>query len=366
MKKNLGSWLLILLLSSITLGANENSFALKFFKKSAFVGEGLYFEVRFRKKANNTFVRGYFRPKDSSDVEYERIGLESHIVGHDEVTIFKYLLFGKTSGEHSIGLEGIIGHVTEDELRSASNYADAAGVTKLREEIFPLNSVSISLKENPKSLLVGDVRVEMKRIENEVYENEPLHIEVSLKGYGRLKEESVKLNLPNYVDLFSDKVLYKEEIRDNKLYSSKTLQYALVSQKPYLVENENIIYLHDTTGEEVNVEKKTLSIIPKDASAITLILLDTESHFFEKKEHRIDWIRYLSYLLFFIFGFISAKISFKRFFNVSRKTKVSFKDEQALARYLCAHIDEGKNESLLRALELKEMTFNEVKRLVTN
>jgi hypothetical protein len=360
MKKPLGSWLLSLLFA-FSLIAEENTFRLKTFETNAFVNEPIYFEVEFTKRANNAFVKGDFTPIDTKKVEYERIGISEEIVGHNQVTTFEYLLFAKTAGKINLQLQGVAGHLTEDELRSSSNYADAAGVTKAHEVIKKLKVFKLNIAPKNQALTVGDFKLTLRKYEESIFQNEPLHIEVTIEGYARAKSLIPELVLSEYVQKFSQNPSYKEWIKEGKLYSKASYTYALVSDKPYTLDIKPIAYFNvkSRDPQSLSIDKQEITL--KDAKEINMTLLDsTEAQKLDNSEVGY-WLTILSYFALFVVGYISAKLDVFAYIKLpNRAKKLHFKDEKALKQYLASTIDNPINEHYLRALELEVMSFKEV------
>jgi len=325
MKKNLGKIIFFILFTQTVLFADKlATYTLSANKYKAMVKEPIVitFEVTQKDPTDHMFF--LLTAKKSEDYEIKLLkSLNDDSNKHHSKASFKYLLFPLKAKTIEVKFNFTIQTASDKAL--AQSYVDDHDGGKAIEKInhvISLKALKVNVKELPKGVdLFGDFTLHAQCDKQTVSPYEDINILYTLKGEGYKNEKLSLLQSMPGVTLFKDIRDSYMQLTKNGYKSKRLYTYALSSTDNFEVPALHLVaysfskhkkYVLVTPPYKIQVKKidpKTL-LDTKDAPKIT--------YFFSMKTIKT----YFTYIMLFLFGFISAKVLDMNFKKGKKRDKL--------------------------------------------
>lgn len=310
MRKNLGR-ILIFLIFSFELFATTYEWNAYINKSSAYVGEPIYLK----------YVCTYSDDAKYNDIdftiagEYEKYIIknlsETHnIIDGKKVKTYEYIAYAKSGGKINFGFDVAMKKTTKRLVEESITGRDNVKSGEFTKETIKQKTLSIDIKET-NSALVGDFEIEIRKSEPKVKAYEPYHIEIKIKGDGNFDEIKPFVFNIDGVKIFAEDINLVQELSQEGQKGVWSQKFAFVGEADFVVPDIKIEYfsLSDQKIKSLEMPKIEVSVAKGYAKEELLDKVQNSSF-------KID-ISYIYYLVAFIFGYLVAKIEFKK--SISRQ-----------------------------------------------
>ncbi len=239
-------------------------------RKTAFVGEGIVFTIKFRyKKDLQIMDLQFMRPAfESFWVKELRSEPKKSDGDYFEYTL-NYLLFPQKGGKVDIGPLKM-GLVLLDPNSRGYGFF---GSTMTKKVPVYSNAVSLDIKPLPEGVgLIGDFKIQAQTDKKSVKEGEALSYTLKIDGRGNLDDiGEIKLDIPN-ATIYDNPAKKEFDIKEGKYGGTYTKTYSIISgddftippiELRYFNKNANKIETVKTDSFNILVEKKETVQKPK-------------------------------------------------------------------------------------------------------
>jgi hypothetical protein len=353
MKKNLGKLLLLFLLN-INLYATTYEWSASINKKEAFVNEAIHLKYICSFSDEAKFYDIEFNPAG----EYEKYSIKNlretqNSIDGKKVKIYEFLAYAKVAGEVSFNFEAVMKKTTKDSVEEAIIGRDNMKRGEFSKENLKLAPLSINAKDIPLEI-VGNFDIEIKKNEPKIKAYEPYHLEIKIKGEGNFELLQPFGFEIDGVKVFAEEVVKKTTLSEDGESGEWSQKFAFVADKSFKIPAFEIDFFNP---KEQKNEKLLFSAIDVEVEKgyAKEELLDKE----QESGFKFD-ISYLYYLAAFVFGYLFAKIEFKKA-SMQKKVDIfgqkveEIKSLEALA-VLLALEDAKKYEHIITQIEDKKIT----------
>lgn len=374
MKRSLGKrvgWLLLLLVVwHVGLQANTYEWSAEVNKQEVYKNEAIYlhYQCSFSDRAELYAID--FNPVG----EYEAYSLKllrqtREIVDGKRIENYEYVAFAKHAGVIDFDFDMVMKKTNRDSIENAVIGRDNVQTEEFTKRFMKQKTLRVSvLDANISHVGVYTMQVHKSEPTTEAYI--PYHLEVLIEGEGDFMFAPLSF-APHGVEVFAEEPQINTTLTQNGYVGTWRQKFAFVSDKNFTIDGFTKEYF-DTKERRVrhfvmdSMDVKVTQGLQKEE------LLDDVK--IEKKAF-FSW-EYLYYFLFFIFGFIVAKIKFT-FKRASHAMQYSLEDKIAKTRslqelaLLLALQKEKRFEEILLAIETKKVTSlretqKKVMRLITS
>lgn len=330
MKKNLGknSIFILLLFSSQLLASHLADFTLTANKQSAYVKEPveITFTASQTDRTNNMFF--FLEPQKSDDYEIEL--LRKDIVDnttHHNVTTFRYILFPLKSGKIDVAFRFTVKTASDRGVAHAyvEDHDDSVGIRMDATDI-PVAPLPLRVKGLEKPVqLVGDFTLKHTIDHTQADAYDTVNLTYTLTGIGYKNTIDNLLRPIKDVTIFSDRDDTHLKLTPRGYRQQQRYTYALSAQKDYTIP---ALTLRAFSPEKqkyytLTAPEYAIKVHPVD----TQKLLDKSVSPAPKKFDFAAMIRWMTYLLVFGAGFITARLLPRKL--VFKRKKKRFEDIKA-------------------------------------
>ena len=374
MKKNLGKiGLLLLLMQTLLLSDQLATYTLSANKYKAMVKEPITITFEVEQKDSTDHMFYLMAPLNSPDYEIKLLkSINDDTKEHHAKASFTYLLFPLKEKKIVVKFNFTIQTASDQAL--AQSYVDDHDGGKAIEKVnhhITLKPLVIDIRRSPANIdLYGDFILQTKIDKYSVTPYEDVNILYTLQGEGYKNKKNFLLkNIPN-VTLFKDIYTEFTNLTYNGYKTKKVYTYALSSTENFKVPalhlqaysfSKQKIYRLDSPSFKIHIK----AIDPKT-------LLDKKDFPLTKRFFSAEKIKtYFTYIMIFIFGFLSAKlldINFKKDRKKDSFTDIKeSKTPQQLILILLNHYKERDSKNFVEQLEKiaykkSPQSFSEVKK----
>lgn len=341
MKNSLGK-LLLILLCSLWLRAEDFNYHFHLNKSSAYVKEAVVMTLDLEQTNKNKVLFFHFTLKTSPAYEFHRLNVKE--TGENSATKihYEYLIYPLRSGELALQFDLIQKSTTEANLAySFSGDRDnVKGLTTIDTSI-DLPPLTLKIKALPEGTsLVGDFSLTHSLKTNQAKAYEPLPFQVTLKGFGYLPLLEHLLSQDIKATLFKEKPIVNATNSAKGTQSSVVYPMALSHDKSFDLTPIIIKAFNPTTQKSYTLK------IPKQHFDISQVALHTLVDKIDNpKPLQSDWswlTSLIGYLVVFVAGYVTAmSVKWEKSSMVvtSHPLKIKIeacKDEKALLQLLMA------------------------------
>lgn len=232
-------------------------------KKTAFVGEGIVFNIKFRYKKDLQIMDLEFgRPSFESFWVKELKSVPKKSDGDYFEYQLNYLLFPQKEG--SINIEPLKMGISLLDPNSRGYGFFGSPLTK-NVSVYS-NPLKLEIKPLPKGVnLIGEFKTEAKIDKQKVKEGEAVSYTLTIKGRGNLDDiGEIKLNIPN-ATVYDNPAKKEFDIIDGRYGGTYTKTYSIISgdsfsipavELRYFNKNKNKIQTAKTDSFDISVQKK--------------------------------------------------------------------------------------------------------------
>jgi len=374
MKKSLGKiGVILLLMQTLLLSDQLATYSLSSDKKSAMVKEPVVITFKVSQKSSSDRMFFLFTPLKSPDYEIQLLkSLNDDTLNHQAKASFSYLLFPLKAKKIEVKFNFSIQTASDEAL--AQSYVDDHDGGKAIEKVnhpISLKSLTIDVMPTPKNIdLYGDFTLSSKSDRTKIAPYEDINLLYTIKGEG-YKNETISLfhKIPN-VTLFKDIHNVYSKITKNGYQTQRVYTYALSDTEDFTVPalhlnaysfSKHKAYTLDTPAYHIHVKAIDIqTLLDKSDSPMTTPLLSLEI-----------MKQYFIYIVIFLFGFISAKLSE---INIIKRVKNTpfedIKNTQTAQELILLLLNNYKNMEIKEYVERLEkiaykqssQSFHEVKK----
>ena len=318
MRKNLGKVLAwFLLVWHVPLWAVAYEWEATINKTQAATNEAIYLRYLCTFEDRGELYSIDFNPVGENEAyKLELLSRRDTIAEGRRVVSYEFVAFAKKSGKLVFAFDYTMKKTNE---RSIENVT--IGRDNTQKEEFTLHAkrhkpLEIAIYD-AKTPLVGDIKFHLKSQTPKLQAYEPFHVEATFEGAGSLHLVSAPILQIANVEVFAQKTKSELVLTQEGYKGKQTYAFALVSDKNFTIPKQEWIVYDPTTQkyrtevfEAIEVEvvrgftkEELLDAPPQDATPFV----------FEKA--------YLYYVLFFLLGYASAKITRRK--SLTKKGKDS-------------------------------------------
>ncbi len=303
--------LLIALLTSLSLQAKEHefcSYSIESSAKELYVNEALHVHFKSRQKIHDEVMFFDLKPKKSDDYDIVLLNEKRHEFNyHDAKKTFDFLVTPKKAGSINI--------VFDFQVRRASDEGVAQAYTGSRDNVKSIPTVnthidtptvSLHVKPHTKNIqAVGDFSLSMKLDKSESNSYDALNVVYTLDGTGYLDETFEPIKSIDNTSIFKGKKERPTRLSKEGYIYHKEWSYAIVASNNYTLDSIHLNYFNPKTQSYKSsiTEAKNITIKQLDIST----LIDDKEAPISTIEFK-NYVHYLYYILFFVAGFLGAKL----------------------------------------------------------
>ena len=311
MKNTRGKLLLLLLIISLPLMAKESKYCSYSIESSAqelYVNEALHVHFKSRQKLHNEVMFFDLKPLQSDDYTIVMLNEKRHEFNyHDAEKSFDFLIMPKHSGSIDISFDF--------QIRRATDEGVAQAYTGSRDNVKPIPTIKVAIdtptirlhvKKHTKNIqAVGEFNLTMSVDKTDSDSYDALNVVYTLDGTGYLDENFEPIKSIDDTSIFKGKKeTPKRSTKEGYIYH-KEWSYAIVASKNFTLDSVHLNYFDTATQSYKSsiTEAKNITIKALDISTLIDDKEAPDSHIEFK-----NYVHYLYYLLFFIAGFLGAKL----------------------------------------------------------
>ena len=345
MKNNLGNvslWLILLLMSTVMLHAEDFSYAFKLDKQTPYVKEPVILTLDLNQTNHDVVMLFNFSIQKSEDYTFQRIDIQETDSYHNAKVRYFYLLYPLKAGDINVSFD-LKQMTTTDESVAFSfsgdrDHVEGIVTTDTKVDLPPLHLKVKPLPEG--TTLVGDFTLTHTIRKQKAKAHEPLPIQVSIKGSGYPPLIDRLLPKEGGFTLFTEKPIVKSFVTLKGTQSSVTYPMALSHTQSFTLPPIAIQAFDPKNEKSYTLEIPAQEFEIQEADRQTLIdTVDTP----EALKEDWSWLStLLSYLVVFAAGYLTAlswrwkkKQTLKEHHPLIQKIE-SCKDEKALLQLLMA------------------------------
>jgi len=342
MKRNLGRWLYLFLLSPLLLfSATDYAYNLHLNKRSAYLNEPILLTFKVWQTDPKKIIFFEFEPVAHPSDWKMRLLQERRDMERGAIT-FEYLLFPQKVGDLSLSFNFIVKRTDEERLRHNNTgepvKAKAIDTTDTHEVLPPLH---LHIKPLPKEVaLVGDYRLNVSVDKYETEVNAPIYLNILLEGVGALPKD---LNITPKIEgvkVFDDEPKINLRYKADGLHYRGSFSYALLSDQNFTIPAITIEGFSYKKGQTYQLQSQPISIRVQGVTIQKLVDTTSSESIYDQLEAIKQW---LIYCLVFVSGYISALIVQR-----IRRVKFSKKEEDDSFQQAVKSADSAK--ALLKVL----------------
>jgi len=309
MKKSLGKILLILIIFTLPLFANElATYTLRSNKSDVYIKEAV--EITFvAKQQDHTNVMFFFlKPKPSADYEIKLLNKKTtELSYHNFTTTFKYILFPLKAKELHVDFDFTIKEASDEAV--AQVYTGSRDNVKWIETVdtkVPLQTLQIRVKPFQKHVdLVGDFTLNTKINKKEINQYESLNLLYVLKGKGYKDDKFTLLKNIKGVSIFSEVHDAYAKLSADGYSIKRDFTYALSAKTSFTIPAITL-QAYSPTKQQYYTLKTQAYKIKVDKIATSTLLDDEESPSTEPLISAQTIKQFFIYLVVFITGYMTA------------------------------------------------------------
>ena len=321
MKKNLGKIVLIFLLLSTLLLANDlATFKLKANKTTAFVKEAVEISFTAIQKDHSNVMFFFLEPKSSDEYEIKLLNKKTtELSYHHFMTTFTYILFPLKAKKLHVDFDFTI--------KEASDEAVAQVYTGSRDNVKWIETQDTKIKLEPLTIeakaldravdLVGDFTLTSKINKTSINQYESVNVLYRLKGKGYKDKAFNILHDIEGVTIFSEVNDAFSKLTKNGYVIQRDYIYALSAQKSFIIPQMKLQAYSPTKRDYYTLTTPQYKIQVEKIDTTTL-LDATESPNDTPIINYQELKQLLIYILIFISGYITAIYLPKSFYFKSR------------------------------------------------
>lgn len=306
MKIILGS--LLLLFGSLLNASSLADYNFSVSNKNPYVKEAVLVTFKARQMDHSDVMFFFLKPKKSKDYKIVLLNKEAQDIHyHDKQTIFTYLLFPKKSGQLSVGFDFVIKSASDRAVAQVyEGGRDNVKWIETTDRTIDLKPISLNVKtlEQPVDL-VGDFKISSKLQNSVINAYESTNITYFLQGTGYDEFNLTIIDKIDGVDIFSDVVKHYNKATPNGYKIQREFKYALIANHDFTIPSHTIKCYSPKHNRYYTIKTKAYSIKVKQVDKSRLVDKD---EFPKQVSDYSNIVTYLSYILIFISGFVTAKI----------------------------------------------------------
>lgn len=351
-KNNLGKLslhLLILLISIVTLQAQDFTYTFNIDKQAPYVKEPVILTLDLNQTNHDLVMLFNFKIKKSKDYTFQRLDTQETDSYHNAKVHYIYLIYPLRSGDINIAFD-LVQKTTTDESIAFSVAGDrdhVEGITTIDTKI-DLPPLKLKVKPLPKgTLLVGDFSLTHTIKKQKAKAHEPLPIQVSIKGRGY--PPILKKILPTEGDFkrFTEKPIVQPFPSIKGTQSTVTYSMALSHDQSFTLAPIVIKAFNPKTQKSYTLEVPAKKFEIQNVDTHTLVdKVDSP----DVLKEDWSWLRtLLSYIVVFAAGYLTA-------LSLKWKKRQSYKELHPLIEKIQACKDEKTLLQMLMATDSKPFT----------
>ncbi|HEX5710362.1 MAG TPA: hypothetical protein VFX68_03385 [Sulfuricurvum sp.] len=259
MKQNLGK---ILFVWMITIGQLWGAYEWSVLETPAalVVGQSgvVRYQCRFDGSAANYTIE--FKPKETDGYTASILTQRDQIIEGKRVQTFDVLIAPKRSGEMDVRFEVLMRHTTFASIENATIGRDNVKKYDFDDTQVFLPPVMIHAQENPVGLAAGTLTLEVRRDAKMVRAHEPLHLNVLVRGTGRLDQlVPFELNISG-VKVFAEPPQKSLTPSPEGVEGEVSQEFALVAGESYTIEPLHLSYFDTEKNRVVTLASKPIYV----------------------------------------------------------------------------------------------------------
>ena len=329
---------------------SKYKFTIKPSKKEVYVGEEFSLELGFtvRSSANLTGLRFNINSINGIIVKSTEKEWSGKRTAEGIYYRKKYTIIPQKSGKLKIEEQPII-----VQIRDARSIFGNTINTKVYS-----NKTEVNILPLPKDILVvGDFNIETNIAKKTIDDKEPLTATILIYGYGSLDGYEFAPPKIKGVTLYVDKTESSNEVRGGRLFSTKKIKIAFVSDKSFIIPPFLIKYFNPKTKKIETKKSKAFNIKviskPKSLKSTKIIQPPTTQKKGIKKQNSLSTLYLLEglftgFLIGVLFCLKREKTEDKKKFN-SKIFKINSRKD--LYNQLLAFTGEGEVDEILKKLD---------------
>lgn len=309
MKKNLGKALACLLLVwHVSLWASAYEWEATINKTQAAMNEAIYLRYLCTFEDRGELYSIDFSPKGENErYRLELLSQRDAIIEGRRVVSYEFVAFAKKSGRLIFAFDYTMKKTNE---RSIENVT--IGRDNTQKEEFTLHAkrhkpLEIAIYD-AKTPLIGDIKLHVKSQTPKLQAYEPFHVEATFEGEGSLHLVSAPIFQIANVEVFAQKPKSELALIQDGYKGSQTYAFALVSDKNFTIPRQEWVVYDPKTQKHHTLVFEAIEVEVTKGFAKEELLdapPQEETPFVFEKE-------YLFYVVFFLLGYASAKITWKK------------------------------------------------------
>jgi hypothetical protein len=364
MKKHLGRIALLLLVLFTFIDAQEYQWSASINKESVYVNEAVHLHYRCEFDSRDELHVIEFDPTGKYEAyDIYLLSESENIEDGKRVNEFEFVAFVKKSGKIDFDFDVLMKKTNQDSIENTVLGRDNAGYEEFSKKLIKQKRLSLNVLPNNVKL-VGEFDFSIKKDDARIDAYEPYHLEIVIEGVGNLdKLDALDLNISD-AKVFSSKPEKKYSLTKGGYKGSWSQKFAIVAQ--------NNIVIPEISYSYFSPKSKVVKSFKENSFELKVNKLYKKEELLDKEEPKEALFKkeYLYYLLFFLLGFLSAKIKIKTF--KKNKQKDSFaskidacKDIDELMVLLVIN-DSAKYANIIEKIEDKQIGLSQAKSLASN
>ncbi len=271
--------------------------------RNPYVKEAVTIIFDVKQKRPEGVISFEFHPVKSDDYELLFLGEEQlHDRDKRNHVRFRYALFPKRAGEVSVAWHFVTKTASTEEMKEVAIGArNVLRVARTKDRVIRVPQTKLHVRALPEGVqLVGAYTLSAVPPPHEALPFSQVDLHYTLEGYGYPPQ--IARLLPNIPGV---EAFVEVESSDDKLFHRRRYRYALLSEGNFTVPAVTIEAFDPKRQKRYRLHSEpcTVTMLPVDIKALT----DSE----ERPESALWGVRqqrYVYYILFFVAGFLSAKM----------------------------------------------------------
>lgn len=280
-------------------GFDDFSYTLDVDKHTAVVKEGVSLKLHIRQNNTKDVLSFDFVIPPSAMYQVKLLDTQESKDAKGRVAIHaSYLLYPLKAGDITIIPHLIVKKASKEELKKfVTGSADELMYLRTRNKDIRLDRIEIAVKKLDKQVdLIGEYTLDFTIDKQEIDVAEQVNLIYTLSGNGYKPLLASLLDSNISADIFLDKSSF-----DKRTFHKDIFSYALKSKEDFVIPAIALLAYSPQKKSYYTLYHAPLAIkVHPSAHEHSAIMIG--------EENRIDWLKYLDYLLLFIAGFAVQKL----------------------------------------------------------
>ncbi|WP_457744347.1 hypothetical protein [Sulfurimonas sp.] len=312
MKKNLGKIVLFVLLLFLPLHAEKlASYTMTMSKKEAFVKEAVEIIFQAKQKNHATHMLFFLKPKKSNDYKIYLLEKETKELSyHNSMTTFRYILFPLKAKKITVAFNFTIKTASDQAVKQAyiADHDDSIAINMNKKNI-AITPLILQAKKLKKDVdLVGDYTLHTKIDKQTINQYESVNLFYRLQGEGYNEVNLTLLPKIPHITQFFETDHDSLKLTKDGFFTKQRFIYSMSAKKDFTIPAVTLRVYSPQKNSYYRLQVPSYKIKVKKIPIATL--LDKEEYPQTKPLINLEAIKhFFIYILIFLTGFITAKIS---------------------------------------------------------